>query len=355
MLGLVKSVLLVGAVVQALLFVGFFGSPSVNAAPSSSSGSNITTSPISVDLSTSPGSSTSTTLQLQNNGIQALNIGVKLEEFKASGDNGAAQIFVPPPGDVTTQWVHFSQTSFVAQPGVWNSITMTVRVPKTAAFGYYYAVLFAPSAVIPGTSSEKIKGANAILILLNVHAPNENNALSVQSYTADKASYQYLPATFSVNVRNNGNIFTIPSGDIFISRTKNGPTIDTLDINSSQGNVLPQSNRVFQAQWTNGFPVYELKRINGQIVSDKKGKPVEQLQWNTSKISVFRWGRYYARLVLVYNNGSRDVAVNGVVSFWVIPWLLLLGLLLFLLLLGLGSWTIVRNIVKRTRSLRKRR
>src|ERR1039458_7537747 len=259
MLRLVKRALLVVAAVQALLFVAFLASPPVNAAPSTT-GTNLTTSPFSVDLTPNPGASTSTTLQLQNNGSKAVSISLKLEEFKANGDNGSAQIFTPPPGDEPTQWVHFSPSSFVAQPGIWNSVTMTVRVPKTASFGYYYAVLFVPSTTATGNNTEKFKGANAIFVLLNAHVPNENNTLSVQSFSVSKASYQYLPASFSVNVHNDGNVFTIPRGDIFISRTKNGHAIDTLDINSGQGNILPQSNRVFQVQWTNGFPVYQLKR-----------------------------------------------------------------------------------------------
>lgn len=338
-----------------ILLISTVHSPSVLAA--SGSGSTITTSPVSVDLLAAPGSSTSTVLQLQNNGPQAISISVKLEEFKAVGKSGQAQIYVPPPGDPSVQWVHFSRNSFTAEPGVWNPITMTIALPKTAAYGYYYAVLFVPNTITNALSSDatKVKGANAVLVLLNAHTPNESNRLSVRSYTADKSSYQYLPASFSVDVHNSGNIFTAPRGDIYISRTKGGKVIDTIDVNSGQGNVLPGTDRIFQVQWANGFPVYQLKRLNGQIVSDKKGKPIQQLKWDIAKVPEFRYGKYYARLVLVYNNGSRDVPINGEVSFWVIPWLLLLGLLLFSILVLLGLWTIVKNIIKRLEVLKRRR
>jgi hypothetical protein len=345
MLRLVKCAFLVATAIQALLFVALFVSPSVSAAPST--GTNLTTSPISVDLTANPGSSTSTTLQLQNNGLQPVNISLKLDEFKASGDEGSAQIFTPPPGDEPTQWVHFSPNSFVAQPGVWNSVTMTVQVPKTAAYGYYYAVLFVPGTTTAVSSTEKVKGANAIFVLLNAHVPNENNTLNVQSFTASKASYQYLPASFNVNVRNDGNVFTVPQGDIFISRTRNGRAIDTLDINSGQGNILPQSNRVFQVQWTNGFPVYQIKRIDGQIVANKHG-PIQQLKWDFTKVTSFRYGKYYAHLVLVYNNGSRDVTVNGVVSFWVVPW----SLIAYIILTIVGIivfWEALKRLIKKLR------
>jgi hypothetical protein len=323
----------------------------------SASGSTITTSPVSVSLSTAPGSTTSTNLQVQNNGPSPVTISLKLDEFKAEGLSGKAQIYTPPTNDIPAQWVHFSKNSFTAQPGVWNSVAMTITTPKTAAFGYYYAVLFVPGLQTTATSTNtnKVKGANAVLVLLDAHTPNEKTELNVQSFSVDKTTFQYLPASFSVNVHNSGQIYTVPRGDIYISRTLNGKTIDTLDINSGEGNVLPGTNRVFKAQWSNGFPYYELKRVNGQIVSDKNGVPEQQLKWNITNISNFRYGKYYAHLILVYNNGSRDVIVNGVVTFWVIPWLALVGVLIFIGLIGIGLYSIVINIVKRFRKLRKRK
>jgi hypothetical protein len=319
-------------------------------------GSTITTSPIAVDLSAAPGSTASTNLQVENNAPKAIGISVKLKEFKANGDNGQAQILTPPPGDASVSWVHFSRTSFVAQPGVWNNVTMTISLPKTAAFGYYYAVLFVPNVNVHASAqnTNTVKGANAVLVLLDAHTPNDNNSLKVQSYQVDKSSYQYLPVSFSVKVRNTGNIFTVPEGDIYISRTEGGPAIDTLDINSGAGNVLPGTNRIFEAQWTDGFPVYQLKRVNGQIVSDKKGQPVQQLAWNINKITKFRYGKYYAHLVLVYNDGGRDIPINGEVSFWVVPWLLLVGLLVFLGLVLVGLWTILRHLIKPLKAARRK-
>src|SRR5579862_8573491 len=110
----------------------------------SSTGSILTTTPVAVDLAAKPGTQTSTNLQVQNNSNKSVKILVKLEEFKASGDNGQAQIYVPPASDPSTSWVSFSRTSFTADPNVWNSVTMTVNLPSSAGYGYYYAVLFEP-------------------------------------------------------------------------------------------------------------------------------------------------------------------------------------------------------------------
>jgi hypothetical protein len=353
--GFVKPALFGGGACLVLLFASVF-TPAVHAAGNTSTGSVLTTSPVSVDLVGKPGSTTSTNLEVQNNGTRPITVNVKLDEFKAGNDNGRASIFTPPANDPSTTWVHFSKESFVAEPGVWNQVAMTINVPKTAAYGYYYAVLFEPDTSVSGlhNTTNKVKGANAVFVLLDAHIPGEKNTLQVTGFRSDKSVYQYLPASFSVTIRNTGNIFTVPQGDIFISRTSNGAAMASMAINSGQGNILPGTNRIFSAKWNDGFPVYVTMRIDGQIVSDKNGKPVQQLHWNAGSISKFRFGKYYAHLVLVYKNGSgQDVPVSAVVSFWVIPWALLGVLLIVLVLVLFGVWTIMKDTTKIVKWFRK--
>lgn len=319
-------------------------------------GLNITTSPVSTDLPVLPGSSKSTQLQVLNNGTQPINISVKLEKFTAYQDTGQAAINLPTRNDDDINWVHFSQNSFVAQPGVWSFVTMTVSVPKNATLGHYYAVVMEPSAIntnSPSPNTNKVVSANAIFVLVDTHSSNEKVSLNIQQFTSAKFSYDYLPATFNLSIRNPGNIYVVPKGDIYISRDKNSSVIDSLDINSGAGRVLPNSNRTFQVTWTNGFPSYQFKKVNGQIVSGKNGKPLQVLNWDFSQVSKFRFGKYLAHLVLAYNDGTRDVPIDGYVSFWVIPWIPLLIIALFILFALFGVWSIVRAILKRLRPHKK--
>jgi hypothetical protein len=307
----------------------FFSTPKVLAA--TTTGSNLTTSPIATDLSIKPGQSGSTILQAQNDGTTPEIISVKLDKFSPNGDLGEANITSPNSTDPSASWVHFSQTSFVAQPGVWNSIKMTVDVPSYATLGYYYAVLFIPKSSVQAsaTVNEQYKGANAIYVLVDTNSSNEVKQLSLTSFNSVSGLYQFLPATFNVVVKNTGNIHLIPQGDIYISRTPNGKAIDTLDINSTLGNVLPYSSRQFSVSWEDGLPAFVAKKVGGQTINDKKGQIIEELHWNFSEpISKFRFGKYYAHLVLVYNNGNRDIPINAYLSFWVIPWKLILIILI---------------------------
>ena len=261
------------------------------------------------------------------------------------------RILTPKSGDDYINWVTFSQNSFVAQPGVWNTVTMTINMPSYAALGYYYAVLFKPSLTTGGVSkTEQFKSSNAVLVLLNALSPNEHASLKVNSFTSVHTIYEYLPATFKINVFNNGNIYLPPTGNVFISSSSSfNKIIDTLNINPDQGNVLPGTSRLFTTQWVDGFPVFVPKTVGGQPVLNKQGQNIDQLKWNFGQAHKFRFGKYYAKMVLVYNNGSADVPITAVVSFWVIPWKLIL-LILFIIALMIGA---IYLIIHQSRKLKK--
>jgi heme/copper-type cytochrome/quinol oxidase subunit 2 len=53
-----------------------------------------------------------------------------------------------------------------------------------------------------------------------------------------------------------------------------------------------------------------------------------ELKWNFADASKLRWGKHTAKLLVVYDNGQRDVPIEGEVTFWVIPWRLIILLLI---------------------------
>jgi len=323
--------------------------------PAHAANFNLTTSPLPILLSTKPGTSVTTDLRVQNSSSDPATIKVELKKFRANGVTGSPEILPRASGDSYFDWVHFSQTSFYAQPGQWTTIKMTVDVPTTAAFGYYYAVIFsqnttgtAPTASKPGS---KVNAGTAILVLLNARAPGEKEQLSVTKFSATHKLYEYLPATFNVMVRNTGNIYTAPSGTIFIK--KGSSTVAQLDINPGNGNILPGTSRQFSASWSDGFPVFKPKLVDGQVTTDKKGNQVMSLSWDFSHANHLRFGHYTAHLVAVYNNGTSDVPIQGDVSFWVVPWKLIPVILILVVLIGLGLWTSANGLLKRIKRSNK--
>jgi hypothetical protein len=326
------------------------------AVAASSTGSNLTTSPVSTAVSGKPGSTVTTTLQVQNNSSSAVIINVQLETFRAYGTNGAAQMVPFPIGDQSAKWVHFSEASFTAQPGVWVPIKMSISLPSDAGLGYYYAVVFKPQINVSSiTKGNIIKGGNAVLVLVNAVSANEHQQIQVTHFAADKKLYQYLPANFSVAVKNTGNIFLPPTGDIYISRSSNFTgSIDTIPVNNYRGNVLPGTSRVFAQSWSDGFPVYTAKTVDGQKITNKKGQVEQYLKWNFSNANKFRFGKYYAKLVLVYQDNGRDIPIQAVVSFWIIPWKIISIIILVVALSMIGLYVSGHKLANRTFSLSKK-
>lgn len=308
---------------------------------------SFTTSPVSFGINITPGTSQSEELEIMNNTSQAVPIVMKVETFSAYGTIGQASIEDFPDSSPAAKYITLTPSTFVAQPGVWSKVKATISLPKTAQLGFYYAVLFQPQLTVQKKATAILKSENAVLILVDTGSANEIKSISIANFSVTKNVNQFLPATFNVDVRNNGNIFLAPTGDIYISRNSNGTnTINTLPVNSGVGHVLPDSNRVFSATWANGFPVFVNKYVNGKPVL-KKDVPVQQLVWNWSKVNKFRFGKYYAILALQYNNGKREVLLSSVVGFWVIPWKILIVLLVFLLLLLFGLFVIFRSIYRK--------
>jgi|SRR5665213_1230612 len=325
-----------------------------HAAPSSDSSFNLVTSPLPINLVGPPGSTLTADIRVKNGDTVATKLKVTLMKFSAYGEQGKPAIADRGPGDDYFDWVSFSPQTFDAPPNVWETVKVTVKLPKTAAFGYYYAVTFSQAnPAKPVGKQNVILGSTAVLVLVDAQAPGEHRTAKVVSFTADRRFYEFLPATFTVKLHNSGNIHLVPTGDIFISKG-GGKTLATLTVNSALGNILPGTNRIFTASWNDGFPRYVTKQVNGDIVLDKHDKPVTSLQWDFSRASKLKFGHYTAHLTMAYDNGQRDVPLEAEVSFWVVPWRILAAILVVVIFVGIGLWSTGRNIVRKTRKIKKK-
>jgi len=309
-------------------------------------GFNIITSPLPIKLMTKPGATVETELRMKNLSTQPETIKMGLMKFGATGENGQPNLFELNSKDNYASWVRFSPSQFVAEPNVWKSVKMTITVPNNAELGYYLAATFSRAGQGNAKKATSYRGSVATLILLDVNSANAKRDLELISFTSTKGLYEYLPATFDVKLRNKGNIYLSPTGNIFIER--GGKPVSSLNFNEAGGSVLPNSNRVFQIKWKQGFPVFQDKIVNGKPVPGKSGL-VQDLKWDIKNISDFRVGRYTAKLLVVYDNGKQDVPMESTLSFWVIPWKIMLVLTIILALLGFGIYTFLRSAVRKTK------
>ena len=166
-------------------------------------GLRLTTSPLPINLSVEPGSSVSTQLRIKNDGAQKETLKIDLMKFKADGESGAPLPLDREPGDDFFDWVHFSEDTFDIDSNQWKTINATFDVPETAAFGYYYAIVFSRAAEASAEAGKsQIAGGTAILVLLEAKVPNAKREVTVTSFSADQKWYEFLPATFTVKLKN---------------------------------------------------------------------------------------------------------------------------------------------------------
>jgi hypothetical protein len=308
---------------------------------------NLITSPLPIDLATKPGTTVTTDIRVKQGGTDTEKLNISLMKFAAFGSSGKPRLADRGPNDDYFDWVKFSSNTITAPPNVWQTVKMTINVPKSAQFGYYYAVVFTRAG--DDTRPDKgaaISGGTAVLVLLDALVPNAKRKLELTSFAVTHRLYEYLPAHFYTSFHNSGNVHQQPKGDIFIKR--GSKTIGTIPLNGEGGNILPASNRIFQNDWLTGFPVFEPKLQDGKVVQ-KNGEPVRVLKWDFSKLSDLRIGKYSAVLEAVYDDGSRDQPIEASISFWVIPWKVLSVLLVLLILILAGFFFTGRGIWNRFR------
>jgi hypothetical protein len=348
--------------ILSLIIVLFVNTPAALAAqratntnsssPTPTEGINLQISPLPIELNTKPGSSVSTDLRVRNVGNSAETLQVRLLSV-SEDNNGQVHLSNPKSTDEYVKWVSFNRSVFPAPPGAWQNIKMNVNVPKSAAFGYYFAVEYLrASDVSPQPGKAVAHGAVATFILLNADAPGAKREAKLVSFNADKKNYEFLPASFSIKVKSSGNVHVAPYGNIFIG--KGGKQVGSINVNADRGNILPGGSRFFISSWNDGFPVYTAKKSgDGTPLVNKAGQPQRSLKWDFAKANRLRFGKYTAHLVMVYDNGQRDVPMEASVSFWVVPWRVVGLMLIVGIFVLIGLWSSLGKVKRSVKRHRK--
>lgn len=292
----------------------------------------VTPSPIIENIK--PGVTQTTELKIRNTSNAPETLKMELKSFRFNEESGEAELLEEEPKEVK-DWVSFSDPIFsIAQGAVFNQ-KIILATPADAGFSYYFAVVIkraGPTTPSPGQQS--LEGSVAVFTLLSVDRPDAKRSFSILEFSSKRKLYEYLPAEFTLKVKNTGNTIAKPGGNVFIQRSsKSNNPIDVLPANPDGSLVLPDTYRNLTIEWANGFPVF-------QNVSEAENvEPEKRLTWDWGKAGDIRIGKFVAKVVAVYNDGQRDVPVQAEVSFWVVPWkmILILGALIVLLFIGFTS------------------
>jgi hypothetical protein len=298
---------------------------------------DVSVSPVFFDFSVKPGDTIKDKLRLHNNSNTPLKLKVDIKKLTASNVRDA-DLQDPTAQDQFVSWIKFDTTQVQANPSEWVELPFTISVPQDASFGYYFAFSLTQdlSTTSPNQPTAVIVGSVAVPVLLNVKSPNAQVEGQLVEFKPKSFVNEFLPVDFSVRVKNAGNVHIKPRGNIFI-RGGGGKDLAILEVNEGMGAILPQGSRVFESSWGDGFITYDKTVENG-----KEGRKLN-IHWN--KLTSFRFGPYTANLLMVYDNGQRDVTLEGTTSFWVLPYKAVIGLVVVAVALFLGVRQLLRSYI----------
>lgn len=275
---------------------------------------SIQVSPSPLVATVNPGESKTLELKIRNSSTADEDLKIEARSFTIDSVSGNV-ILDDTLTPTVAQWLTLPAPGFIVKAGQWSTQKITVDLPKQSGFSYSFALIVSRNINESTTSNGQIlKGSVAVFTLLNVNRPDATRSLDILSIETDKKIYEYLPATLNVTLKNTGNSIVQPYGNVFIQRSSTDTKpLATLPVNDAQSYILPGTERTFHAVWTNGFPVYKTS-------TDASGASKTNLEWDIDQIRDFRFGKYTAKVVAVYNDGVRDIPITGEVTFWVIPW-----------------------------------
>ncbi len=186
------------------------------------------------------------------------------------------------------------EKSFVLKHGERAIIPVTISVPSDAEPGGLYGSVLVSTVSKPGTSSaSEISGGAAIISrigsLFFVRVPGdvkEDGSLKDFSTVNSQKFFSAGPIPLVILFENNGSVYLNPYGEISIKNIMGSEIGDAL---VEPWFALPDSLRVREISWNKGF----------------------------------LFGRYTATVKI--NRGYDDIVDEKSLSFWVIPWKIVLG------------------------------
>lgn len=273
------------------LILGAFTSPVLAAIP----GEGLTISPPLVEQEIKPGESKTNIIRISNPTNALVEAYPKVMDFKAKGETGEPSFFETEEssgGYALSKWITFTEPKIAMAPEQVKEFSYTITVPTNAEpGGHYGAVFFATQPAESNESGSQVSLATMIGSLVLVKVPGELTEKGVlKEFKTDKKIYFKAPTIFTTKIANLGNVHFKPRGDIGIKGWFGAPE-EMITVNEQNGNVLPESTRKFENKW---------------------------------QFSPWAFGRFSAKLNVIY--GDSDQTLNKTVSFWIIPWWILVVL-----------------------------
>jgi hypothetical protein len=292
-----------GIITATLLLVGVATAHVGAQAANANAAQGVQISPTLVELNATKGKTYNINLGVTNVTGTDLSYKTSISDFGASGETGSPHIFIDSKlteiSSIRT-WVDIVP-DFALNAHQSRTVPAQITIPANAEPGGHYGVIqFSGTAPKLDKTGVGLSASAGVLILIRVDGLITEKADLASFYTSasqngkETSFFENGPAYFVVRIQNEGNIHVKPTGNIEVTDMFGG-VVAKIPINKDQSNVLPNSIRRF---------------TDAKVNKD------------------WMFGPYKANLTLGY--GTNGQAITGTISFWVIPWRIILAVVLVL-------------------------
>lgn len=308
--------IILSAFVVALIMTPLLAVSAQAQATNANAADGLQISPALVEVNGEAGKSYTIQIRVTNVTASDLTFDSAVNDFGSKDESGTPSVNLDesfPSAASIRSWVSVIN-SFSLKARESQTITATLSIPADAEPGGHYGVIrFSGRAPSIEGSGVGLAASAGSLVLVRV-AGTVDEKLELLTFKTSQNNtwsgfFKYGPVDFEMRFENKGNVHVKPVGQIEV-RDIFGNKVQTLLVNADKGNVLPLSVRKFQST-------------------------LDQ-QW--------LFGRYTADLSIAY--GTEGQAIVESISFWVIPYRLIIGIIILLATLIF----VFRTVIKRYNS-----
>jgi hypothetical protein len=235
------------------------------------SGTGLTLSPISQDISIQPGQTITGTLKVSNPTNTAVESTISASDFTSKNQGGEPSFYSAPEGEphAMSHWFHFSETDLTIAGQTSRTFTYTITAPADAEPGGHYGAIFftnKPSGNSDTTNAVQLNPVVGSLFLVRIPG-NIVQSAQVAAFKSSHSRYANTPVDLTVSIKNTGNIHIRPFGDVVIKDWRHR-VVASVPLNPNKGAVLPGSIRDFSVSITTlpatGYYTAELAGLYGE-------------------------------------------------------------------------------------------
>jgi hypothetical protein len=198
-----------------------------------------------------------------------------------------------------TKWTTTSIENIDLVPNKNEKIYYEINVPKDATKGEYTVII-----AFISENEEKLTGTGATTkltlgmpILIKIGSEFVENA-ELLKFESDKNFYEYPDITFDTRIKNLGDTHITPTGEIILTNIFN-QEVATIPFNPNSQSVLRENIGNYETRWDLGS---FLTKDNALVLGPIK-----------------------AKLIVTYRSFQPGFApLTSEISFWVIPWKIIL-------------------------------